>query len=84
MNSSFITLRPGVRYAIHAASQPPVGGPLMWMMPLHFHVNQKLDYDDENIFPGSNFMVQTTRCVVWGQDVFHINRYLVRWLHIRR
>ena len=56
----------------------------MWMMPLHLHVDQKLDYDDDNIFPGSNFMVQTTRCVVWGQDVFHINRYLVSWLHIRR
>ena len=22
------------------------GGPLMWMMPLHLHVNQKSDYDD--------------------------------------
>ena len=21
------------------------GGPLMWMMPLHLHVNQKSDYD---------------------------------------
>ena len=21
-------------------------GPLMWMMPLHLHVNQKSDYDD--------------------------------------
>ena len=28
-----------------AASQLPEGGPLMWMMPLHLHVNQKSDYD---------------------------------------
>ena len=28
---------------MHAASQLPGGGPLMWMMPLH--VNQKSDYD---------------------------------------
>ena len=24
------------------------GGPLMWMMPLHLHVNQKSDYDDDD------------------------------------
>ena len=24
-------------------------GPLMWMMPLHLHVNQKFDYDDDMI-----------------------------------
>ena len=23
-------------------------GPLMWMMPLHLHVNQKSDYDDDD------------------------------------
>ena len=23
------------------------GRPLMWMMPLHLHVNQKSDYDDD-------------------------------------
>ena len=23
------------------------GGPLMWMMALHLHVNQKSDYDDD-------------------------------------
>ena len=22
------------------------GGPLMWMVPLHLHINQKSDYDD--------------------------------------
>ena len=24
------------------------GGPLMWMLPLHLHVNKKSDYDDDN------------------------------------
>ena len=23
------------------------GGPLMWMLPLYLHVNQKSDYDDD-------------------------------------
>ena len=23
-------------------------GPMMWMMPLHQHVNQKSDYDDDD------------------------------------
>ena len=31
--------------AMHAASQLSGRGPLMWMMPLHLHVNQKSDYD---------------------------------------
>ena len=34
-----------MRFAMHAASQLPGRGPLMWMMPLHLHVNQKSDYD---------------------------------------
>ena len=42
------TLRSGVRSAMRAASQLPVRGPLMWMMPLHLHVNQKSDYDDDD------------------------------------
>ena len=29
---------------MRAASQLPEGGPLMWMMPLHLHVNKKSDY----------------------------------------
>ena len=38
--------RSGVRSAMHAASQfTRTGGPLMWMMPLHLHVDQKSDYD---------------------------------------
>ena len=39
------TWRSGVRSAMCAASQLPGKGPLMWMMPLHLHVNQKSDYD---------------------------------------
>ena len=34
-----------MRSAMHLASQLPGRGPLMWMMPLHLHVNQKSDYD---------------------------------------
>ena len=26
------------------------GGPLMWMVPLYMHVNQKSDYDDDDIW----------------------------------
>ena len=29
----------------YPASQLPGRGPLMWMMPLHLHVNQNSDYD---------------------------------------
>ena len=42
------TWRSGVRFAMHATSQLPEKGPLMWMMPLHLHVNQKSDYDDDS------------------------------------
>ena len=38
------TWRSGVRSAMRAASQ--LSGPLMWMLPLYLHVNQKSDYDD--------------------------------------
>ena len=36
-----------MRSAMHAASQLPGKGPndVMWMMPLHLHVNQKSDFD---------------------------------------
>ena len=37
--------RSGVRSAMPAASQLSEGGPLMWMLPLYLHVNQKSDYD---------------------------------------
>ena len=43
------TWRSGVRSAMRAASQLPGRGPLMWMMPLHLFVNQKSDYDCDNI-----------------------------------
>ena len=39
------TWRSGVRSAMRAASQlSGRGGPLMWMLPLYLHVNQKSDY----------------------------------------
>ena len=40
------TWRSGVRSAMRAASQLP-GGPLMWMLPMYLHVNQKSDDDDD-------------------------------------
>ena len=35
----------GARSAMHAASQLPGRGPLMWMLPLYPHVNKKSDDD---------------------------------------
>ena len=51
------TWRSGVRSAMRAASQLSVRGPLVWMLPLYLHVNQKSDYDDDDdmrIDPFSN------------------------------
>ena len=42
--------RSGVRSAMRAASQLSGRGPLMWMLPLYLHVNQKSDYDDDDEF----------------------------------
>ena len=42
------TWRSGVRSAMQAASQLPVRGPLMWMLPLYLHVNKKSDDDDDD------------------------------------
>ena len=42
-----ITLRSGVRSAMHAASQLSGGSPPMWMMLLHQHGNKKHDDDDD-------------------------------------
>ena len=39
------TWRSDVRSAMCAASQLSGRGPLMWMLPLYLHVNQKSDYD---------------------------------------
>ena len=40
------TWRSGVRSAMGEASLSyQEGGPLMWMMPLHLHINKKSDYD---------------------------------------
>ena len=38
--------RSGVRSAMRAASQLSGRGPLIWMLPLYLHVNQKSDYDE--------------------------------------
>ena len=43
------TWRSGVKISMRAASQLPGGGPLMWIMPLHLHINQKLDDDYDDI-----------------------------------
>ena len=39
------TWRSGVRSAMRASSQLSGSGPLMWILPLYLHVNQKSDYD---------------------------------------
>ena len=39
------TWRSGVRSAIVQQASYLEGGPLMWMLPLYLHVNQKSDYD---------------------------------------
>ena len=51
--------RSGVRSAMHAANQLPGRGPLMWMMPLHLHVNQRSDYDYTNIFRNPSLLQGT-------------------------
>ena len=46
---------PGVRSAMHAASQCYLeGGPLLWILPLNLHFIQKSDDDDDDdiIAPG--------------------------------
>ena len=43
---------------MHAASQLPEGGPLMWMMPLHLHVYQKSNYDYDDM----NYLVKPKFC----------------------
>ena len=43
------TWRSGVRSAMRAASQLSGRGPLMWMLPLYLHVNQKSDYDYDDV-----------------------------------
>ena len=42
------TWRSGVRSAMRAASQLPQGDPLMWMLSLYLHVNQKSVDDDDD------------------------------------
>ena len=37
-----------MRSAMRAASCYLEGGPLMWMLPLYLHVNQKSDYEDDD------------------------------------
>ena len=42
------TCRSGVRSAMRAASQYLEGGPLLWILPLYLHINQKSDDDDDD------------------------------------
>ena len=42
------TWRSGARSAMHAASQLLGRGPLLWILPLYLHVNQKSDDDDDS------------------------------------
>ena len=50
------------------------GGPLMWMMPLHLHANQKSHYDIMMMFR-LNFFVYQDLC-----NQFKYISYLITWL----
>ena len=51
-----------MRSALHAASQLPGRGPLIWMMALHLHVSQKSKYDDDDCaLPGR--VAQSVTCL---------------------
>ena len=41
-----------MRSAMRAEASYLEGGPLIWMLPLYLHVNQKSDYDDDMKVPG--------------------------------
>ena len=43
------TERSGVRLLCVQLASYLEGGPPMWMMPLHMHVNQNFDYDDDEL-----------------------------------
>ena len=43
--------RSGVRSTMWQQASYLEGGPLMWMLPLYLHVNQKSDYDMMMSFP---------------------------------
>ena len=49
-----------MRSAMRAASQLSGRGPLMWMLPLYLHVNQKSDYDDDDMFLSRNKKIMYT------------------------
>ena len=42
------TWRSGERSAMREAASYLEGGPLMWILPLYLHVNQKSDNDDDD------------------------------------
>ena len=48
----------------------------MWMMPLHLHVNQKSDYDDEEIIftKEGRTIRQKSGCLNHSNErIFHVN-----------
>ena len=63
------TWRSGVRSAMHAATSYLEGGPLMWMLPLNLHVNQKSDDDDDNVTPLHTFILMLSM----------LGKYFSRW-----
>ena len=70
------TWRSCVRSAMRATSQLPGRGPLMWMLPLYLHVNQKSDNDDDGESP-----IFVPLCVLCFQEqyfkfllTFHVTR----------
>ena len=51
-------------------------GPLMWMMPLHLHVNQKSDYDDDDA-QGQLTLSSLVGLFVWFDSLCPINNLSV-------
>ena len=50
-------------------------GPLMWMLPLYLHVNQKSDYDDMMLLSG----LKPTQCELWLPWWKHMNSQHKPW-----
>ena len=71
---------------MRAANQLPAGGPLMWMMPLNLHVNQKSGYDDDEIVTcgTSVYTMDHPKFVVSNQEEEFISTFWVKSAFLKR
>ena len=66
---------------VHQASYLE-GGPLMWMLPLYLHVNQKsVDHDDDDVNKQRNALIRMHRCRCWSRPALSAN--CIRALFLR-